>query len=311
MRSFWFRSGLGAIVFASVLLSAGAAQADDTGNDEVTLKTGATIRGTVLSEKGAVKILEAGKKKPRVIPKARVRSVERGKYATKPSGPAESSAPADTSPPAQETPTPSAAEPKGSADSKTTPELGSGPGIVKLHIDSPAPIEIYSHHDGEGHDLENPAFVCASPCDIQVDGSKGQEFSAAGIHANESSRFKLEGMSGDQNLKVSPGSPGLRTAGLFMVIAGSAAVAGGGVVAVAALVSNSTQTQTQANGATVSVTKDDSGLQTAGFVIAGVGVAALVGGVVSMIVSKTDAHVEHSDQGKTAEVKPRYWLGEF
>src|SRR3954466_16159492 len=88
-------------IVAAVLAVASAAIADDLGNDEVTLKNGGSVRGTVVSsEPGtSVKIIEMGEKTVRVIPWAQVSDVERGKYAPKapaqpgPAGPGYGTAP--------------------------------------------------------------------------------------------------------------------------------------------------------------------------------------------------------------------------
>src|SRR5689334_7458739 len=69
---------------ASTLLATSLAFADDSvGNDEVTLKNGGSLRGTLISsEPGlSVKLLELGGKEPRVIPWADVDHVERGRFA--------------------------------------------------------------------------------------------------------------------------------------------------------------------------------------------------------------------------------------
>jgi hypothetical protein len=79
------------------------------------------------------------------------------------------------------------------------PSSATAPGIVRLHVESPVPVQIYRHIDSFGyfgrHELvlDTPIPVCASPCDVPVDGTLGQEFSAAGPEANESPRFSLIG----------------------------------------------------------------------------------------------------------------------
>ena len=72
-------------ILVALSLLASSALAQDPGVDEVTLKNGGSIRGTVISsEPGtSVKILEMGSKEPRVIPWAQVGDVEKGKYAPK------------------------------------------------------------------------------------------------------------------------------------------------------------------------------------------------------------------------------------
>jgi hypothetical protein len=70
-------------VVALSLCSSRTALADDPGQDEVSLKGGGSMRGTVVvSEPGkSVEIVVAGQAQPRVIPWSEVVDVQKGKYA--------------------------------------------------------------------------------------------------------------------------------------------------------------------------------------------------------------------------------------
>jgi hypothetical protein len=288
MRSPFLRSFLSSAALASVLLCVGAARADDAvGNDEVMLKNGGSVRGTVVSSDPgqSVTILELGEKGPRVIPWDQVSGVERGKFA----------------------PPPAAAAPPGGPQA---PALVPGtPGVVRLHVQSPVPVEIYKHRDSYGETsrgntivLDTPRPVCASPCDVLVDGSRGREFSAAGEDAVESPRFSLAGLAGDQELDVSPGSPGLRAGGYLLLALAGIGVGAGTIVAFAGAVG----TSPNPHGPGFIRNK---GLETAGFVMLGTGVAAAVGAIVALAESGTTIRLRPG--GASGEAKPRYWAGEF
>jgi hypothetical protein len=310
-------------VLASLLLAVGTASADPdpVGNDEVTLKDGGSVRGTVVSsEPGvSVKILELGERVARVIPWDQVNGVERGKFAPVPTTvPPASPGPGFASPPLQQ-----------------GPALGA-PGVVRLHVESPVPVQIYSHvlsyglngtasgvgngngiGVGEGNTLmvgdnpmlDTPTQVCTSPCDRVIDGSHGQEFSAAGPNATESPWFNLAGSTGDMQLDVSPGSPGLRTGGLWLLSGGGASIGLGTALAVLGAVGS----DKVSSGAFVH--QSNGGLETAGFVTLGAGVAVVVGAIVMVATSRTEIHLHpagvSSASSKPAEAKARYWAGEF
>jgi hypothetical protein len=272
---------------ASVVLCVGAARADDSiGNDEVTLKNGGSVRGTVVSsEPGqSVTILVLAEKEPRVIPWDQVNGVERGKFAA----PLAAAAPSG-SPPAQAL-------------------VPGTPGVVRLHVQSPVPVEIYKHRDSHGETsrgttivLDTPRPVCASPCDVLVDGRRGREFSAAGDHAIESPRFSLAGLTGDQELEVS-GSPGLRAGGYLLLALGGIGLGAGTLLAFAGAVG------TSPNPHGSGFIRND-GLETGGFVMLGTGAVAMVGAIVAIAASGTTIRLR--PDGATAEAKPRYWAGEF
>jgi hypothetical protein len=286
MRSPFLRSILPSAALACVLVCVVAARADDSvGNDEVALKDGGSIRGTVVSsEPGrSVTILVLGEKEPRVIPWDQVSGVERGRFA----------------------PPPVAVAPSGGPP----PLVPGTPGVVRLHVQSPVPVAIYKHRDSYGQTsrgttlvLDTPRPVCASPCDALLDGRLGREFSAAGDDAVESPRFSFAALTGDQELDVSPGSPGLRTGGYLLLAVGGLGVGAGTLLAVAGAIG----TSPKAHGA--GFVRND-GLETGGFVILGTGLVAMVGAFVAIAESGTTIRLR--PVGATAEVKPRYWAGEF
>ena len=308
MHSWLQRTPLRLLAASALLLCSGAAAADDgLGNDEVTLKNGGMLRCTLVSsEPGvAVKLLIAGEKEARVVPWSQVGDVEPNKFAPKPSAVQPGSAGPGYAQPVMPT------RVEGPA-----PALGS-PGVVRLHIDSPAPVVVRAHATAYGQvgaygfviDAARP--VCASPCDKVIDGSLGQDFTVGGSGVTESRRFGLSGMTGDVQLNVSPGSQGLRVGGAWLTILGGTAAISGAVLMVTSVAlttptfnSNGTETPGKTNG----------GLLGAGAGVTAVGGAMLIGGIVALVASKTSVEV-HSGSGSgelpVTGRAPRYWAGEF
>jgi hypothetical protein len=311
-----------------LILGIGTAGADEPiGDDEVTLKDGGTLRGTVLSSEPGlgIQLLEYGQKEPRAISWDRVASVERGKFARRSSPPSRqnSSAPSDPS-----------------ASAAHAVQLGK-PGVVRLHVESPTPVQVFSHRyatqqasygtsltsgagqgglviggtDGDDDNgtmiFDTPRAVCTSPCDLLVDGSRGQFFTVGGVNANESGPFTLAGLTGDQRLNVSPGSPGLRSAGMYM-LGGAGLAIGTGIFFLVYGAGKNSQEQveqmSQIGTKPPSGSSAGGGFITAGGIVLGSAAALLIGGIVSVLSSRTTADLHPSGVG---ERKPRYWAGEF
>jgi hypothetical protein len=160
-----------------LLLPYSAAAADSTmGQDEVTLKNGGTIRGTVVSsEPGvSVRIIELGSTEARTVPWAQVGDIERGKFA--PKGP--SVQPGSAGPgygpaaPAYVPPIP-----------VPVPAQGAPQNQVRLHVNSPQPATAVSHRVAYGRigwggfAIDTATPVCMSPCDQVFDSGTGQMYS--------------------------------------------------------------------------------------------------------------------------------------
>jgi hypothetical protein len=212
------------VLAAAVVCFAVTAHADD-GADEVTLKNGGAIRGTVVSsEPGtSVRIIELGQKEARTIPWGEVADVERGKYAT-----------ATTAQPASAGAGYAMAPPPVATLPAPEPKLGA-PGVVRLHVDSPQPVVIYQHGVTQEVQIgariarfEQARAVCSSPCDRVVDGSGGQTFSAAGDFPAPST-FTVDQLKGDVRVDVRPGSTTMRKLGLGGIIGGLTGAAMGGL----------------------------------------------------------------------------------
>ena len=269
--------------------------------DEVTLRDGTVLHGTVLSQRRgvSVKIVEVGHKRPRTISWGKVSEVARGKLLSKPAVATES-APVAEAPPA-----PAAPPPPSPANA------------VHLHIDSPTPALLYRHDeasgtfDGHSYVLDRATPVCAAPCDQEVDAAPDRLFTTSGDFGT-SAPFTLTGHQGDVELSLHPGSPTVRTTGLVLTIGGGIVALLGGTLAITGAVlgaSNITVDGKPTDGATFA---SDSWLVPTGLGITGAGVAMIVGGVVALVTNKTsyDLHPMGNAAGK-GEARARYWMGEF
>jgi len=285
-----------ALTLAASLTTLTASADDSVGRDEVVLKNGGTIRGTVVSVEPGTKvvILEMGSKTPRTLTWPEVADVQKNRYAADDAAKkAEPGAggPGYGSPPAAE-------------------EAAPGKGVVKVHIESKKPVKLIEHMGtsvaaGGGYVIavEQLRVACASPCDKVVDGSRGQEFAIVGDSVPISKPFTLNERDKATQVDVDPGSNGLQTGGAYMTVFGAAGVVGGAVTLPLAY-------------ALSSPSSDLGGMKIAGGVMLGAGAALLAGGIVMIVTGKT--HIDVHEVGdksakadKKTERKPRYWAGEF
>jgi hypothetical protein len=296
-----------AAALAACLSLSATALAADPGPDEVTLKNGGSIRGTVVSsEPGtSVKILEAGQSQPRVIPWSQVSDVEKGKYA-----------PSAATQPGSAGPGYGTKPPPPPADDAAPPEPKMGTtGVVKLHIDSPVPVTLIEQrsgiigtYNGYGLVLTASRKTCSSPCDSVIDARRGV-FLIDGQFPVPGS-FDLSEMKGDVTMHVDPGSKGMRAGGVVAMVLGVTAAVTGGVLLPLALGTSTTDLNTS-----VTVSTPNRPLQNAGIGLLAGGLAALGGGIALFVTGATHVKIEPSGaasgSGASARVTPRYWLGEF
>lgn len=300
------------------MLSSTTAFAQDLGNDEVSLKNGGSIRGTVVSvEPGnKVVILEFGAKEPRTLTWAEVADVQKGKFAKPEPGP---QGPGFATP-----------EPKEDEEDEEQPtkkkkgRKAAGRGVVQLHVESDEPVSVYQEvasgvvaSGGYVMTVGVGRFLCASPCDQQVDGSSGQAFVVGGDGIPTSSPFTLSDQEGDTTLNVDPGSNAAKSGGYIMLSVAGAAVAGGIVL----LIFGTSQPVDNGNPFS-DATETDPAMVGGGIAALVGGVGLAVGGIVMMATSGTDVEVvpgrRPSTDGASFEIDkrttartPRYWLGEF
>jgi hypothetical protein len=254
-----------------------AAQAPAAGEDEVTLKNGGMLRGTVVSvdPNHEVSIIVQGTREARRIPWAEVDRVNRGKFR------------AQDTPPPPPPPAPPAPPPPG-AYAPPGAYYPAGPVGPRVHIQSDAPDlqlhEIISQSSGMvwgagwgagwgSYTTSRP--VCSVPCDRVIDASAGQSFFVRGPGVPASAPFVLAARGPVVNLDVKAGSTALRAGGIAVTSIGGAAILVGLIVLAVGSVS--------IDG------PPDQTAQIAGGITTGFGVAALVGGIVMIVQAKTTA----------------------
>lgn len=271
-----------------------ASPSSTLGDDEVVLKNGGMVRGTIVSvEPGEeVVVSVAGKPEPRVIPWSEVADVQRGKYAERP---APEAAPAPA-------PVPGYDAPEEPEDDEPPRKPGS---TVRLHVVSDKPVEVWQQFGGSvGYMSTGGALVvthnralCTSPCDEELPAGGGYFFMGEGMPA--SGMFSLAGRSGDVTAYVDPGSSGMRGGGWALISVGAAGLAVGAVFTAMGYM--------DVGGDSLF----ESG-QVAGPAMLGGGAAVLAGGIALMVLSRTTFELEDSaPQTAKNEIAPRWWLGEF
>jgi len=266
-----------------------ATQASQMGMDQVTLKDGSMVRGTVIEEVPGDRVVIAifGQAEPRTLSWNEIADVERGKYA--PSKPASGS----TAPPGYA----EVAEPELELEKS---------GVVKLHIESEEPVTLYrvlgtsvGHVGGYGVVSTTFEAECVSPCDQVVDGGRGEEFFVTGDDVPNPGAFTLTGWSGDTTLAVDAGNSGLRIGGAVLNTLGVLGViAGGSLLITGALVDSDT-------------------LMPIGGVSLGGGVVFLAAGIPMAIVGASDFELRRSTPSRdraaarSEAIEPKWYLGQF
>lgn len=196
--------------------------------DEVVLKSGGMLRGTVIDEEQDrhVVVIVFGTNEERVVPWSSIERVERNKHASSPPPPAPPAAPAGAPEPA---PVPS-----------SPPRHG---GVVRVHLASTEPgapeMSLYRwtgntewlsptdqtefHERGlisTGSQRYGPplgVLECRSPCGVLVDGSGGHEFVLSGPGITDSAPFHLLDWQGEVTLRVNPGNFKVHGWGVWML----------------------------------------------------------------------------------------------
>ena len=129
-----------------------------------------------------------------------------------------------------------------SADIPDGGPISPGPGIVRVHLDSPDPeLELRGFGarrlqplpDGRFRSLGPSPSLCQAPCDKYVDARQGEPLLVAGPKTPPSTPFLLDTSAGDVLVSVEPGNKALLMTGLVTaVLGGLGGVVGGGVLMV-------------------------------------------------------------------------------
>lgn len=256
-----------------------AAGGGGAGDDEVTLADGGLIRGTiVVLERGKQVVIEVGSGgEQRAIPWAQVADVERGKHRR-------SAAPVDV------------------PGASTAPDLLlPGPGVVRVHIDSPEPVGLYEQFStslgqtsGRLQIVGYGSLLCTSPCDRLIDGRDEREFTIQSDDVPRSDDFTFTGRGGDVTVKVDPGDEGTLLAGQLIVGPGIAASFVGAILL------------------TIGISNESSNTLAAGGVIFGAGAGVVLTGVALIVAGSTDVEVTPEPTASRSRARePRLWRGEF
>jgi len=211
---------LAAAVFLASTGPALAQRAPDLtyGPDEVLLKDGGMLRGTVISvEPGrAVTLFVMLTGEHRIVPWAEVERVDRGKHAA----------------PAAQAPADPAEAAKRKERELNLAQARGERGVVRVHIDSDNPgVQLYRLNTSPSPGaIANPTssllplphseLICIAPCDKVIDGRLGEQFFFGGKDMPASSTFQVFSRTGALGARVEPGSDGRVIAGLLLDVTG-------------------------------------------------------------------------------------------
>jgi hypothetical protein len=286
---------MNAAVVALLLCGASAGRAEESdetggadelaavelGPDEVTLRNGGIVRGTVLAvEPGQhVDIQVHGASEPRRIPWAEVADVERGKHAPRADIPETPPAPTPAPQPAEATP----------------PDAREGDmGLVRLRMPSDSEVRLVEHTEvmrTGWFGVTQRRVVCKAPCDELLDarGNKYYQFTGPGMP--DSKAFTLSEYRGEVRADIRPGSSALRGGGIALVTLGSVGVGAGVLLTVIGFVDGSPSSPMRE-------------FRIAGPTAMGVGSAVAVGGGLMIGFSKTTFDLSEASEETAATDAP-------
>jgi hypothetical protein len=307
------------LVFISGLVFTAAAHAEEPsgGSDEVTLKDGGTVRGTVTTvEPGkAVQIIEGGSKEVRVLPWAKVANIAKAKYAD-----GVKSATAGTTD-----------EPH--VDKSSSPQSDAPPAKdvegVRVHIDSPVHADLYrlrTHvstvgvvapvygYYGYGVGYVGTATVastseealCTAPCDKVVPADTGDQYVIRGDFPS-TKKFMLSGAGDAPRVTLTPGSKSQRAGGIVMASGGGVSMLGG---IIGLIIGASSTISVDSHG--IATTEHNTTALAVGGTMLGVGTALLGGGIALAATSGSKVDVvsdgaNHPGSDTAITIAP--WIG--
>ena len=168
-----------------------------------------------------------------------------------------------------------------------------GPGVVRLHIESPDPnVELHGlgaqrlDASGGGYVGQGAStLLCRAPCDTYIDARLGQPLSIAGSSIPESAGFQVYDKEGDVTARVRPGSNAKLTWSAITGTTGILAVIGGGsILLTGALINSSATDQSSKDRA--------DGLVKWGGITLGAGVVLTTAGIILWNSGTTDVTLE-------------------
>lgn len=263
------------VMFLALLMLPTAALAEgpsDPGEDEISLKNGGMLRGTIVAVDPDVEATIVVNGKQRTVPWAKIDKVERGKYKAA----APSKAEGD----------------KDATAGKDDEAPASGDGAPRVHIESDYPkvqimridatIAVVGSRGSATGIVTRP--VCTAPCDKVVDGRDGSQFFFTAPGMVGSSAFSLTDKSGDLTARIQGGSAGKRMGGFIMTTSGGALLMAGALVLTIGAISTDISYDDAGNS---TETHGNATAMTIGGIGLGVGAALLVPGIIFLSTSGT------------------------
>ena len=173
---------------------------------------------------------------------------------------------------------------------------GDRPEVTLVRIMGMGMVQAYTGYGTAYGAFEQSSPVCVAPCQADVDGNGMYRIAGAGVTPTGTFGLPASVPGQTVSLHVHAGSLGARVGGLWLIVGGVAfAVAGGTLAAVAAATSNSLT--------------NEGGLLATGLVLGGIGVVALVIGIVLVAGSGTSVVTDQGFQvARHAPAKPRLTL---
>lgn len=262
----------------AVFLLAGSAWAAEdpvrAGDDEIALKNGGMVRGTVIEidpPKQVTVLIDATGER-RMIPWREVGQVERGKYLPGGHATADSQASGAVA-----------------SSSSSFPDKGDK-GLVRLHLaGGPAPLNLFLSRPVADQD----EVVCTAPCDREVDGRAGQEFYVGGEGLVRTDRFNLLGREGALEMQVRAGNRTARRLGLAGSITGAALVSAGLLVLSVAATPNGDEQNGRVNDLNLT-TAQRRGMRWGGGAAVVVGAALAATGLYEFFHNRTSFEVSEA-----------------
>ncbi len=253
------RRALASVLAASLALAAPGARAADPAPalDEVFLKDGALVRGTIVE----------------YLPdrSVAIRSAADGQVLRFPWAAIATTTLASKAPPP---------ELVGEDDAPLLHVALTRPARVQLHeVLTPEPTTRWTGLEW-GRQVERARYRirCAAPCDLVVDGRHDRRFFFAGDEVPRSRTFALDGLGPTVHARVRPGNTGRFTGGIISVPLGIAAVATGVVFA-------------------TSIPDDRSTFLAPAVVLTSLGTALVAGGIALLVTGRTRIRVTGTPRG--------------